>query len=396
MKKRLISFAAGLLCLCCLTSFAAPAASLKSVDAQLTVAQAAVTKPGNVTGLKAAPAGKNRVKLTWSAVSGAQGYLVYAQKSGKYAYVGMTSSGSTTTFTDTKALDGDYNYYWVFAYVKDSAGKMIAGGCQKYVYAKGICPAVSGLKATSTTSGVKLTWTKVSTAAGYLIYGKTASGTYGYKTVVTGNTWTDTKAPSNEYSFYWVFAYHKDASGNMVVGGTGSYVYSKKSVAQYATRKVGSLTYSYATEWDFYPSEDNTSDHYFCMYFDKNNAGDIFIYFEKLEDPSKAASYNIDNYVKTYMQLIEGGYADKDFKFTSKGSGKSGDLKWYDYKFEYIDSVNGSNSSAVATGHIRFYYDLKTGFLYEFQSKTNASAKAADIAAFNKQLDVLFASIKKA
>ncbi|MBO7564604.1 MAG: hypothetical protein J6T40_07150 [Clostridiales bacterium] len=394
MKKRLISFAAGLLCLCCLTSFAAPAASLKSADAQLTVAQAAVTKPGTVTGLKATGSGKNRVTLTWTAVSGAQGYLVYGQKSGKYAYVGMTTSG--TTFTDTKALDNDYNYYWVFAYVKDASGKMIPGGCQKYVFAKGICPVVPNLKAASTTSGVKLTWSKVNTAAGYLIYGKTNSGTYGYKGMTASTTWTDTKAPSNEYSFYWVFAYHKDASGNMVVGGTGSYVYSKKSVAQYATRKVGSLTYSYATEWDFYPSEDNTSDHYFCMYFDKNNAGDIFIYFEKLVDPSKAASYNIDNYVNTYMQLIEGGYADKDFKFTSKGSGKSGDLKWYDYKFEYIDSVNGSNSSAVATGHIRFYYDLKTGFLYEFQSKTNASAKAADIAAFNKQLDVLFASIKKA
>ena len=394
MKKRIISFAASLLCLCCLSSFVAPAAAVKNVDAQLTVAQAAVTKPGNVTGLKAVGSGKNRVTLTWTAVSGAQGYLVYAQKSNKYAYVGMTTQG--TTFTDTKALDNDYNYYWVFAYVKDSSGKMIPGGCQKYVFAKGVCAAVTGLKAASTTAGVKLTWNKVNTAAGYLIYGKTDSTAYGYKGMTTGLTWTDAKAPTDEFSFYWVFAYHKDASGNMVVGGTGTYVYAKKSVQVYATRKVGSLTYTYATEWDFYPSEDNTSDHYFCMYFDKNYAGDIFIYFEKLEDASKAASYDIDKYVNTYMKLIVGGYDDKDFKFTSKGSGKSGDLKWYDYKFEYIDSVNGSDSNAVAKGHIRFYYDLKTGCLYEFQSKTYASAKAADAAAFNKQLDVLFASIKKA
>ena len=225
MKKHLISFAAGLLCLCCLTSFAAPAASLKSADAQLTVAQAAVTKPGTVTGLKATGSGKNRVTLTWTAVSGAQGYLVYGQKSGKYAYVGMTTSG--TTFTDTKALDNDYNYYWVFAYVKDASGKMIPGGCQKYVFAKGICPVVPNLKAASTTSGVKLTWSKVNTAAGYLIYGKTNSGTYGYKGMTASTTWTDTKAPSNEYSFYWVFPYFKNASGKMIVGLTGKYVFGK-------------------------------------------------------------------------------------------------------------------------------------------------------------------------
>ena len=117
MKKRLLSFAAGLVCLSCMASFAlAPATVVKIADAELTVAQAAaVSKPGTVTGLKAAPAGKNRVKLTWSAVSGAEGYLVYAQKSGTYGYVGMTTKG--TTYTDTKALDSDYNYYFVFAYM---------------------------------------------------------------------------------------------------------------------------------------------------------------------------------------------------------------------------------------------------------------------------------------
>ncbi len=181
---------------------------------------------GKVTGLTAESAGKNMVKLTWDAVEGAEGYLVYAQKDGKYGYVGMTTKG--TTFTDTKALDTDYNYYWVFAYAKDDGGFMHAGGCEKYVYAKGVTLAVTNLKASSVTGGVKLTWTGSSGAEGYLVYGIRPGGSYGYIGMTTkGTTYTDTKASNTDYTFYWVFPYHKDAGGNMIVGGTAKYTYGR-------------------------------------------------------------------------------------------------------------------------------------------------------------------------
>lgn len=182
-------------------------------------------KPGATTNLKAEPAGKNKVKLTWSAVSGAEGYLVYAQKDKKYAYVGMTTKG--TTFTDNNALDTDYNFYWVFAYVKDENGKMNPGGCSKYVYAKGITTAVTNLKANGTTGKVTLSWTASSGADGYLIYGIRPGGKYGYIGMTTkGTTYTDTKADKSDWTFYWVFPYHKNGD-KMIVGGTANYVYSK-------------------------------------------------------------------------------------------------------------------------------------------------------------------------
>jgi Leucine-rich repeat (LRR) protein len=181
---------------------------------------------GKVTGLKAVSAGRNKVKLNWNAVEGAEGYLVYAQKDGKYAYVGMTTKG--TTFTDTKALDSDYNYYWVFAYVKDIDGSMVPGGCEKYVYAKGVCLAVTNLKATSQTGSVNLSWTASAGAEGYLIYGIRPGGSYGYIGMTTkGTTYTDTKASKTDYTFYWVFPCHKDADGTMIVGGTAKYTYGK-------------------------------------------------------------------------------------------------------------------------------------------------------------------------
>ena len=183
--------------------------------------------PEAVANLKSVSAGKQKVKLTWDASEGAEGYLIYAQKNGKYGYVGMTTKG--TTFTDAKALDTDYNYYWVFPYVTDTnTGKMLPGKCTKYVWAKGVIPAVQNLKASSVKGGVKLTWTEQKDAEGYLVYGQRAGGKYGYVGMITkGTTFTDTKASKTAYNYYWVFPYHKDGQGNMIVGGTPKYTYGR-------------------------------------------------------------------------------------------------------------------------------------------------------------------------
>ena len=180
-----------------------------------------------VTNFRAAPAGKNKVRLSWGKQENVDGYLIYAQKSGKYGYAGMTSGG--TAFTDVKALDQDYNFYWVFPYILDE-GKIVdvPGMCGKYVYAKGVCPAVTNLKASSVMGGVKLTWSPSSGAEGYLVYGQVAGKPYGYVGMTTrGTTFTDKKASKSVYNFYWVFPYHKDAKGKMIVGGTPKYTYGR-------------------------------------------------------------------------------------------------------------------------------------------------------------------------
>lgn len=169
-----------------------------------------------------------KVKLTWSEVKDAEGYLIYGIRGGgnKYGYIGMTSK---TSFVDVKALTSDYNYYWVFAYCKDENGKMYPGLTAHYVYGKAQkCAAVTDLKASSVKGGVKLTWTKLAGAEGYLVYGIHPGEKYGYIGMTTkGTTFTDKKASSTDWNFYWVFPYHTDSNGNKVVGGTPKYVYGK-------------------------------------------------------------------------------------------------------------------------------------------------------------------------
>lgn len=169
-----------------------------------------------------------KVKLTWSKVKDAEGYLIYGIRGGgnKYGYIGMTSK---TSFVDVKALTSDYNYYWVFAYCKDENGKMYPGLTAHYVYGKAQkCAAVTDLKASSVKGGVKLTWTKSAGAEGYLVYGIHPGEKYGYIGMTTkGTTFTDKKASSTDWNYYWVFPYHTDSNGNKVVGGTPKYVYGK-------------------------------------------------------------------------------------------------------------------------------------------------------------------------
>lgn len=180
-----------------------------------------------ITGVKAVNSGKKRVTLSWKATPGANCYLIYGQKNGKYGYVG-TSTG--TSFTDTAALDTEYNFYWVFPCLKDkSTGKMYPGACGKYVFAKGYCPAVKSFAATGVRGGVKLTWAKATAADGYLIYGKTQSGTYHFIAQLGGSTvtYTDKKASKTEWNFYWIYAYHKDSKGNLIVGDATAYKFAK-------------------------------------------------------------------------------------------------------------------------------------------------------------------------
>ena len=181
--------------------------------------------PDTVTELKAMSYGTGRTKLVWKAINNADGYMIYAKKNGKYAYVGMTTK---TSYVDTKALSDTYNYYWVFPYVKDSAGSMYPGDASNYVYAKGVFSAVNSAKATSVKGGVKLTWNSVTGAEGYLVYGIVDGKPYKFIGMTTkGTTFTDTTASSSAYNYYWVYPYYKDANGKMIVGPAGKYTYGR-------------------------------------------------------------------------------------------------------------------------------------------------------------------------
>lgn len=184
-----------------------------------------ISQPKNVV---AKSAGKNKVELNWEASDNATHYLIYAKKDGVYAYCGMTTGQSNTKFTDTQALDTDYNFYWVFPVKEVYNGQFHVGPKADYVYGTGVTPAVLGLKASSKTNGVELTWEESTDAEGYVVYGKRGNGSYGYIGMTTqGTTFLDTKALSTEYNYYWVFPYHVNNEGKVIAGAFVKNIYGK-------------------------------------------------------------------------------------------------------------------------------------------------------------------------
>lgn len=182
-----------------------------------------ITTEKTVAKVSAVPAGINKVKTMWNALPGADGYLVYAQKNGKYSYVGMTTRNS---YTDVNAMTSGYNYYWVYPFVKDYDGNMIVGKCTKYGYSKSGISAVTNLTANGSTGKVTLSWNASLGAEGYLIYGTRPGGKYSYIGMTSATKFSDLKASKTDWTFYWVIPYAKSGS-KMVTGAIAPYVYSK-------------------------------------------------------------------------------------------------------------------------------------------------------------------------
>ena len=143
------------------------------------------------------------VKLDWDKVTGAKTYSIYRKVSGgEYEYIDATSN---TYFTDKTAKSGTKYYYAIRGKNEESVSSQSAS-LSKYYLADPTLKTV-----TSTTSGIKLSWSEVTGAEGYIVYRKTDSGSYEkIKTLkgVTALSYTDSSAKKGTKYSYKVKAYY--------------------------------------------------------------------------------------------------------------------------------------------------------------------------------------------
>lgn len=146
----------------------------------------------------------NGVRIVWDAVSGAAGYRVYRKTPGTgWTWIGTTTSVS---YTDTSAVSGTDYTYTVRAYSSstisdyDTLGRSISY----------LAPAT--VKLANSTTGVQVTWDKISEAEGYCVYRRTTGGSWSrLETIRDVNTltYTDTSAVSSTGYEYTVTGYLK-------------------------------------------------------------------------------------------------------------------------------------------------------------------------------------------
>ena len=166
---------------------------------------------GKVSGLKVATTTPSKVKLTWNAVAGADGYLVQKQVNGSWKSVKTTTS---TTYTVTGLKTGSTTPFRVRAYVKNGSEK-IYGSVSSTVKGTAQVHKISDFKATSSgTTSVKLTWSSAS-VTGYQVYKKTESGSWKkYKTISSKSTtsFTDKGLELGTKYSYKIRGYYKTDS----------------------------------------------------------------------------------------------------------------------------------------------------------------------------------------
>ncbi len=171
---------------------------------QLKCSKAKLSKISNTT---------SGVKITWGKVSGADSYRVYRKtKSGSWKYLDSTKK---TYFTDSTAKSGTTYYYAVK--VRNEAGNT---DYSNSLSIKRL--SVPKLSSTSnTSSGVKVTWKKVTGASGYIVYRKTKSGDWKEIGKTKNLYYTDKKAKSGTSYYYSVRAYSGSVKSYYNTDGLG-------------------------------------------------------------------------------------------------------------------------------------------------------------------------------
>ena len=197
-------------------------ASVKAVLDKIEVATPSISKLENTAG---------GIKLSWNRVSGTYGYRLYRKTSSGWKRFKDTTS---TSFTDSAVSANQTKTYTIRCI--DSSGKTISGYNSKGWSKKytPVAPTISKLE--NTTSGIKLTWNKITGVYGYRVYQKTSNGWKRIKDT-TSTSFTDSAVSANQTKTYTIRCI--DKKGN-TISGFNSKGWSKKYTA--ATPKITKLT----------------------------------------------------------------------------------------------------------------------------------------------------------
>ena len=146
------------------------------------------------------------VQVKWAKTAGATGYVVYRKTgNGSWSRLATIKSGSTTSYTDKSAKSGTNYSYTVRAYNGSTMSDW-----HNYKTVKRLSnPAVTS--ASKTSNGINVKWSKVTGATGYVVYRKTANGSWSrIANIKSGSTtsYTDTKASRGVTYIYTVRAYN--------------------------------------------------------------------------------------------------------------------------------------------------------------------------------------------
>ncbi|MFJ5059956.1 fibronectin type III domain-containing protein [Streptomyces nigra] len=203
-------------------------AKVKFTYTPRTTASVDKTKPLAPTGAKAVyDTTTGKTKLTWTASKemDLSGYRVYRRLKGSSTWKKLTTT-TATSYTDVPPATGESYYYEIRAV--DKAGNESTGSTDQPITTPDrTAPAIpTGLAATDSQPGVRLTWKTVPGATRYVVYRRWDDDGGGNPVVqvgkVTSTSWVDSTVKERLYYSYWVASV--DAAGNTSAKSARAYV----------------------------------------------------------------------------------------------------------------------------------------------------------------------------
>ncbi len=185
-------------------------ASVKAVLDKIEASTPSISKLENTTG---------GIKLSWNKVSGTYDYRVYQKTSNGWKRFKDTTA---TSFTDSAVSANQTKTYTIRCI--DKNGKTISGFNSKGWSKKytPVAPTISKLENTS--SGIKLSWNKITGVYGYRVYQKTSNGWKRIKDT-TSTSFTDSAVSANQTKTYTIRCIDKNGK---TISGFNSKGWSKK------------------------------------------------------------------------------------------------------------------------------------------------------------------------
>ena len=127
--------------------------------------------PAVVTGLKALSKTIDTVNLSWTKVSGAAGYYIYQYNNSQKKWIRIARTTTTANTYKISKLSAGTEYKFAVKAHKTANGQEISSVSYPTLTVVTNPAAVTGFKVSSTSSDyVKLSWDKVKSAQGYIIY----------------------------------------------------------------------------------------------------------------------------------------------------------------------------------------------------------------------------------
>ena len=196
-----------------------------------------MTKPNNVTGLKAGTVGAKSVKLKWNKTTGASGYIIYKYNEKSKAWKEIkTVSSKKNTYT-VKELTSAKKYRFAVKAYKSSKGQKASSAAYAKVSVTTRPEKVKGVKKKRiTTKSVTLSWKKTARASGYAVYQYDTSG----------KKWKCLKKLSADKTSYTVKKLKSAGKYRFAVKSyinvSGKKLYSESLALVYCTTAPGNVT----------------------------------------------------------------------------------------------------------------------------------------------------------